>query len=97
MLFPLQNSFRVHGSRGDKQLYLFEKLLLICKKLDEGIFQFRDGLSVSDLPTFLNLFHALLLLKTREHTTSVFLRAYMWSFCMLGTFSGRNVYLPKKH
>jgi len=45
----LENSFRVHGSRGDKQLYLFEKLLLICKKLDEGIYQFRDGLSCSNM------------------------------------------------
>ncbi|XP_065051691.1 uncharacterized protein LOC135681251 isoform X2 [Rhopilema esculentum] len=45
----LENCFRVHGSRGEKQLYLFEKLLLICKKMDEGMFQFRDGLSCSNM------------------------------------------------
>eukprot|EP00794_Sanderia_malayensis_P017600 gene17600-19353_t len=45
----LENTFRLHGSRGDKQLFLFEKLLLICKKLDEGNYQFRDGISCSNM------------------------------------------------
>ncbi|XP_057304179.1 uncharacterized protein LOC130641404 isoform X3 [Hydractinia symbiolongicarpus] len=45
----LENTFKVHGSRGDRIMYLFEKLLLICKKSEDKLYQFKEKIECSNM------------------------------------------------
>ncbi|XP_047137719.1 uncharacterized protein LOC100207358 isoform X2 [Hydra vulgaris] len=46
--FVLENSFKVHGIRGDRYFYLFEKMLLVCKKSDD-MYHFKEKIECSDM------------------------------------------------
>jgi len=45
----MENSFKIHGSRGDRFLYLFEKLLLICKRTEDKYMQLKEKIECSNM------------------------------------------------
>ncbi|XP_066931224.1 uncharacterized protein [Clytia hemisphaerica] len=45
----LENSFKVQGARSDRIMYLFEKLLLICKKREDQLLLFKEKIECCNM------------------------------------------------
>lgn len=51
--FVFQNQFRVQGAKASRQIFLFEKGLLIAKKREDGYFVCKGNIMVSAEQAFL--------------------------------------------